>query len=111
MGRPKLLIMDEVTTGLDPQVRRNILTSFVNIKKSGTAMIVVSHYLDEAEALADKLLYLDRGEQRFFGTQNEFREYVKGIVPPEKWQEGLSLEKLYLMTAPADPGITMEGII
>lgn len=111
MGRPGLLIMDEVTTGLDPEVRRNILAGFVNIKKSGTAMIAVSHYLDEAQVLADKLLYLERGEQLFFGTQNEFREYVKSHVPPEEWQEGLSLEKMYLMISPAAPEITMEGII
>lgn len=111
MGRPKLLAMDELTTGLDPEVRRNMWDSFANIKKSGVAILLVSHYLDEAEALADKILYLEKGRQRFFGTQKEFREYVKKQAGPEEWEDGLSLEKLYLLIAPKTKGLTMEEIL
>lgn len=111
MGRPKLLILDELTTGLDPEVRQNIWQSFVNIRKSGIAIIMVSHYLDEVEALADKLVYLEKGRERFFGTQQGFREYVKGVIPQELWRDSLSLEQLYLMISPKSTGITMEGIL
>lgn len=111
IGRPKLLVLDELTTGLDPEVRQNMWISFENIKKSGVAIIMVSHYLDEVEALADKILYLEKGKQQFFGTQQEFREYVKGIVPQDEWEENVSLEKLYLMIAPKTTGLTMEGIL
>ncbi len=111
MGRPKLLILDELTTGLDPEVRRNMWISFENIREGGVAIIMVSHYLDEAEALADKILYLEKGKQKFFGTQKEFREYVKKRVPQDEWEENLSLEKLYLMIAPKTTGLTMEGIL
>lgn len=111
MGRPKLLVLDELTTGLDPEVRRNMWISFENIRKSGVSVIMVSHYLDEVEALADKILCLEKGKQLFFGTQKEFREYVKNRVPKDEWEENLSLEKLYLMIAPKTTGLTMEGIL
>lgn len=111
MGRPKLLVLDELTTGLDPEVRQNMWISFENIRKGGVAIIMVSHYLDEVEALADKILYLEKGRQQFFGTQKEFREYVKDRIPKEKWEENFSLEKLYLMIAPKTAGLTMEGIL
>lgn len=111
IGRPKLLVLDELTTGLDPEVRQNMWISFENIKKSGVAIIMVSHYLDEVEALADKILYLEKGKQQFFGTQQEFREYVKVRLPQDKWEDNFSLEKLYLMIAPKTTGLTMEGIL
>lgn len=111
MGRPKLLVLDELTTGLDPEVRQNMWVSFENIRKNGVAIIMVSHYLDEVEALADKILYLEKGRQQFFGTQQEFREYVKMRLPKDEWEENLSLEKLYLMIAPKTTGLTMEGIV
>lgn len=111
MGRPKLLVLDELTTGLDPEVRQNMWMSFEKIREGGVAIIMVSHYLDEVEALADKILYLEQGEQRFFGTKQGFREYVKSRVPRKEWKEDFSLEKLYLMIAPKTTGLTMEGIL
>lgn len=111
MGRPKLLVLDELTTGLDPEVRQNMLISFENIRKSGVAIIMVSHYLDEVEALADKILYLEKGKQQFFGTKQGFREYAKSQIPQDEWEENFSLEKLYLMIAPKTTGLTMEGIL
>lgn len=111
MGRPKLLILDELTTGLDPEVRENMWISFDSIRKSGVSIIMVSHYLDEVEALSDKILYLEKGRNQFFGTQQQFREYAKGKIPPDKWKEEDSLEKLYLLIAPKTKGITKEGIL
>lgn len=111
IGRPKLLILDELTTGLDPEVRQNMWISFENIRKGGVAIIMVSHYLDEVEALADKILYLEKGKQEFWGTQQEFREYAKGRISDDEYEENLSLEKLYLKIAPKTTGLTMEGIL
>jgi len=115
MGRPKLLVLDELTTGLDPEVRQNMWSSFQTIRDSGVAILMVSHYLDEVEALAGRILYLEKGRQLFFGTQGEFREYVKNRVPKEL-QDGctdkrLTLEQLYLLIAPRTTGLTMEGIL
>ncbi len=111
MGRPKLLVLDELTTGLDPEVRQNMWISFENIRKGGVTIIMVSHYMDEVEALADKILYLEKGKQQFFGSQHEFREYVKERISQEEWDDNLPLEKLYLMIAPKTTGLTMEGIL
>lgn len=85
--------------------------SFENIRKNGVAIIMVSHYLDEVEALADKILYLEKGTQQFFGTQQGFREYARCHIAPNEWNETHSLEKLYLMIAPKTTGLTMEGIL
>lgn len=111
IGRPKLLILDELTTGLDPEVRVNMWNSIKNIRENGVSIIMVSHYLDEVEALADKILYLEKGVQKFFGTQKEFREYAKSKISKDEWNEEYSLEKLYLLLSPKTKGISMEGII
>ncbi len=111
IGCPKLLVLDELTTGLDPEVRQNMWISFENIRKGGVAIIMVSHYLDEVEALADKILYLEKGKQQFFGTQQGFRKYAKSRISHDEWKENFSLEKLYLKLAPKTTGLTMEGIL
>lgn len=111
MGRPKLLVLDELTTGLDPEVRQNMWTTFRTIRDNGVAILLVSHYLDEVEALADRILYLEKGKQQFFGSQKEFRQWAKERIAPEDWQEGCPLEKLYLQIVPKTTGITMEGIL
>lgn len=111
MGRPKLLILDELTTGLDPEVRQNMWTTFRAVRENGVAILLVSHYLDEVEALADKILYLEKGRQQFFGSKQEFRQWAKELIPPAQWQEDCSLEKLYLQIVPKTESITMEGIL
>lgn len=111
MGRPKLLILDELTTGLDPEVRQNMWKTFRTIRDNGVAILLVSHYLDEVEALADRMLYLEKGKQQFFGTQEKFRAWAKTRIAPENQQENDTLEKLYLKIVPKTTGITMEGIL
>lgn len=111
MGRPKLLILDELTTGLDPEVRQNMWETFRTIRDNGVAILLVSHYLDEVEALADRMLYLEKGKQQFFGTQEEFCAWAKTRIAPENQQENDTLEKLYLKIVPKTTGITMEGIL
>lgn len=111
MGRPKLLILDELTTGLDPEVRQNMWETFRAIREHGVAILLVSHYLDEVEALADRMLYLEKGRQLFLGSLQEFRAWANARIAPEKRQEGCSLEKLYLQIVPKTTGITMEGIL
>lgn len=111
MGRPKLLILDELTTGLDPEVRQNMWEMFRAIRENGVAILLVSHYLDEVEALADRMLYLEKGKQQFFGTQEEFCQWAKARIAPEQLREADTLEKLYLQIVPKTTGITMEGIL
>lgn len=111
MGRPRLLVLDELTTGLDPEVRQNMWATFRAVREKGVAILLVSHYMDEVEALAGHILYLEKGQQKFCGSQQEFRYWAKERIPRDQWQEGCSLEKLYLQIVPKTEGIAMEGIL
>ncbi|HBD95588.1 MAG: ABC transporter ATP-binding protein [Spirochaetes bacterium GWF1_31_7] len=59
---PELLFLDEPTTGLDPQARRNFWELIRNIKKSGKTIILTTHYMDEAEVLCDEIAIMDQGK-------------------------------------------------
>lgn len=72
IGRPELLILDEISTGLDPHARRMVQDSLKRIANSGTAMIIVTHYPNELQDLADRILVLNHGEQLFLGSPEEF---------------------------------------
>jgi len=53
VGRPELIFLDEPTTGFDPQARRNFWSLVAKLKSDGVTIVLTTHYLDEAEALAD----------------------------------------------------------
>jgi lipooligosaccharide transport system ATP-binding protein len=59
---PELIVLDEPTTGLDPQVRRMIWNRLRQLKNSGKTLILTTHYMDEAERLCDDLVVMDHGE-------------------------------------------------
>ena len=62
MNDPQILILDEPTTGLDPQARHLIWTKIKNLQKHGVTVILTTHYLDEASQLCDRLLIMDHGK-------------------------------------------------
>lgn len=61
LNRPKLLILDEPTTGLDPQARHQIWETIIQVKTQGTSVLLTTHYMEEAEHLCDRLLIMDQG--------------------------------------------------
>jgi ABC transporter len=61
IGRPELLFLDEPTTGLDPAARRQAWTTVERLCADGTTMLLTTHYLEEAQQLADRVLVLSRG--------------------------------------------------
>ncbi len=65
---PKLLLLDEPTVGLDPHIRRHLWTVISDLKKQGVTVILTTHYLDEAEALSDRICILDKGSIRLIDT-------------------------------------------
>jgi ABC-2 type transport system ATP-binding protein len=62
INKPKIIFLDEPTTGLDPQARRNLWELIRNIRSQGTTVIITTHYMDEAEQLCDRIAIMDEGK-------------------------------------------------
>ena len=62
VNRPDLLLLDEPTTGLDPQARHLLWDQLFRLKHSGVTLVLTTHYMDEAEQLCDRLVVMDKGE-------------------------------------------------
>jgi len=81
LNQPRLLILDEPTTGLDPQVRHIIWDKLRQLKKQGTTLLLCTHYMEEAFALCDTILILHRGQQVLLGAPKELlTEYIEAYV-------------------------------
>ncbi|MGE5137125.1 MAG: ABC transporter ATP-binding protein [Gemmatimonadota bacterium] len=68
VGSPRLAILDELTTGLDPQARRDTWQLIGHIRDRGVTVILVTHYMDEAEWLCDRVMLIDSGRAAAIGT-------------------------------------------
>lgn len=71
LGDPAILFLDEPTTGLDPESRRNVWALLKQLKARGVTMVLTTHYLEEAEILADRIAIMHRGEIAVEGTVQE----------------------------------------
>jgi ABC-2 type transport system ATP-binding protein len=84
--RPRLIFLDEPSIGLDPVGRRVIWNIIRRMARSGTTILLTTHYMDEADALADKLLIIHQGRMAFFGTVEEAKmaagQEIKVILQP-----------------------------
>jgi len=86
---PKLLIMDEPTVGIDPQSRNHILESVKKLTEQGTTVIYTSHYMEEVEAVCDRIVIMDAGrviaegttEELIKRTSHESTIYLTAITP------------------------------
>ena len=61
VNRPDLLLLDEPTTGLDPQARHVLWDQLFRLKQAGVTLVITTHYMDEAEQLCDRLVVMDKG--------------------------------------------------
>ncbi len=77
MSRPKLLVLDEPTKGLDPVNRRLLLDLVHELQKKGTAVIYITHLMEEVEQLADRLVIIKDGERRAYGSVKEIKKEFK----------------------------------
>jgi ABC-2 type transport system ATP-binding protein len=78
IGRPRLLFLDEPTTGLDPQSRLGMWDVIRNLVREGTTLLLTTQYLEEADELADMIAVVDHGKVIARGTADELKSQVGG---------------------------------
>jgi lipooligosaccharide transport system ATP-binding protein len=74
VNEPELVVLDEPTTGLDPQARIAVWGLLEELKKSGVTLIVTTHYMEEADRICDRLVIMDNGEIAARGSPAELKE-------------------------------------
>lgn len=93
VNKPKLVFLDEPTTGLDPQARRNFWDLVKRIRAAGTTVILTTHYMDEAQILCDEIAIMDTGKIITQGSPEDLlqRQYKNVIIeiPLEDVTSGL----------------------
>lgn len=82
VGDPELLFLDEPTTGLDPQSRRQLWSLIEGFKSSGRTILLTTHYMDEAERLCDRVAIVDHGHIIAAGTPHDLIESIAETHPP-----------------------------
>ncbi len=89
IGNPELLFLDEPTTGFDPEARRQFWDLIRSLQNAGTTILLTTHYLDEAEALADRVAVINHGKIIEVATPATLgnRQSALAIV---KWRDGQS---------------------
>ncbi|MDI2035500.1 ABC transporter ATP-binding protein [Paenarthrobacter nitroguajacolicus] len=95
IGDPKVIFLDEPTTGLDPQARVEVWQTVKDLARNGTTVLLTTQYLDEAEHLADRIAILHKGTIIQNGTLDE----LKRLLPPaeiEYVEKQPSLEDVFL---------------
>lgn len=97
VGRPKIAVLDEMTTGLDPQARRDIWELIEGVRDRGVTVVLVSHYMDEAERLCDRVALVDEGRIVALDTPTALAEQAGGgkrvrFVPSQPFDDRLLTE-------------------
>jgi ABC-2 type transport system ATP-binding protein len=94
IGQPKVAVLDEMTTGLDPQARLDVWDLIERTRDRGTTVVLVSHYMEEAERLCDRVALIDYGRIIALDTPDALAEKVTGgkqvrFVPSKPFDERL----------------------
>jgi len=108
VGNPRLLFLDEPTTGLDPQSRRDLWKIITDFRQSGGTVLLTTHYMDEAERLCDRVAIFDKGR-------------ILAIDTPQRLIDGLGARHVVMFTVdsadsggaviPDDFGSELPGVI
>ena len=94
---PKVFFLDEPTTGLDPQARRNLWEMIENIRAKGISVILTTHYMDEAEVLCDRIAVMDNGKIIALDTpKNLIKQLLAKGFKKEQHVEQANLEDVFL---------------
>jgi ABC-2 type transport system ATP-binding protein len=97
VNKPKVLFLDEPTTGLDPQARRHLWDLIRAIKKKGITVILTTHYLEEAELLCDRVAIMDNGKIIALDSpKNLIKDLLKRGFKKEQHVEQANLEDVFI---------------
>lgn len=97
INHPKIIFLDEPTTGLDPQARRNLWDLIKEIRAAGATVILTTHYMDEAEQLCDRIAIMDQGRIIKLDTpENLIDELVASGFERPKQMKSANLEDVFI---------------
>lgn len=97
VNKPKVLFLDEPTTGLDPQARRNLWDLIAKIRKSGITIVLTTHYMDEAELLCDRLAIMDDGKILVIDTPKKLiKDLLRRGFKKKQHIEQANLEDVFI---------------
>ena len=97
INSPNIIFLDEPTTGLDPQARRNLWDLIKEIRNAGTTVIITTHYMDEAEQLCDRIAIMDEGKIiKLASPDAMIDELVAGGFEKPKPVKGANLEDVFI---------------
>jgi len=105
VGNPKILFLDEPTTGLDPQSRRQLWDIIRSFQRAGGTVLLTTHYMDEAERLCDRLAIVDHGQIIAEGTPSDLIDRLGGHHVVEFEVSGKSNDSTGFDTWRALPGV------
>jgi ABC-2 type transport system ATP-binding protein len=98
VGNPQLLFLDEPTTGLDPQSRRQLWELIAKFQAEGRTIVLTTHYMEEAERLCDRVAIVDHGKIIALGSPRDLVESidVSHLPPPEPRKTSATLEDVFV---------------
>jgi len=97
INKPKIIFLDEPTTGLDPQARRNLWDLIKKLRNEGTTVVITTHYMDEAEELCDRVAIIDAGKIMTLNTPDQLIDNLiqSGFERTKKVKEA-NLEDVFI---------------
>jgi ABC-2 type transport system ATP-binding protein len=104
VGAPRLLLLDEPTTGLDPRSRLELWEAIRALVQAGTDVLLTTQYLDEADHLADQIVIIDHGRAVAAGAPAELKRRVGGSVVEVHIRDGAELSRVAGLLAGLDHG-------
>ncbi len=97
INEPKVIFLDEPTTGLDPQARRNLWELIKQLRDRGATVVITTHYMDEAEELCDRVAIIDSGKIMILDTpDNLIDKLIAGGFKRRKEVKAANLEDVFL---------------